>query len=349
MKKIFTLLLTLLIITSCNTDDVEDRPIIEASGNPVVVAPETGASYELDFNKPTALVDRFVWEPADFNGDVAITYTVEVDNVGNNFADPQVLGSTIGGNQISFTVSDLNNLVLALGATPFSNYQVEARVKASVSDSFEPQYSETIVLNVTPYTTEAPKIAVPGNHQGWAPSSAPRLAASGFGETDYEGYVWLDGGHKFVGPDANGNFDWGNTDWGDDGTFTGKLAEEGESDCTATAGYYLIKVDTEALTYSETEYSEWGLIGDATPTGWDSDTDMVYDSASGTWSVDIYLTANKIKFRANNNWDWNYGDDGGDGLLEPSGADIVVPAEGSYKVVLDLSNPREYTYSLTLN
>ena len=99
------------------------------------------------------------------------------------------------------------------------------------------------------YTTDLPKIAVPGNHQGWNPPTAPRLAASGFGETDYDGYVWLDGGYKFVGPDGSGNFNWGNTDWGDDGSFSGVLAETGESDCSATVGYYRVQANTTTRTW----------------------------------------------------------------------------------------------------
>lgn len=191
------------------------------------------------------------------------------------------------------------------------------------------------------------RIAVPGNHQGWSPPSAPQLEASGPTTTDYEGYVWLDGGHKFVGPDANGNFDWGNIDWGDDGSFSGLLLEDGETDCTASAGYYYVQVDTDALTYSETE-TNWGLIGSGTGS-WDNDQDMTYDAGSGTWSITLDLTAEEIKFRANDNWDLNYGDSGADGSLELGGDNIAVPAAGNYTVTLDLSVPRAYIYTLTLN
>ena len=57
----------------------------------------------------------------------------------------------------------------------------------------------------------------------------------------------------------------------------------------------------------------------------------------------------KLRFRANDAWDWNYGDTGADVLLDLGGDNIAVPTGGNYTVVLDLSNPREYTYSLTLN
>ncbi len=195
---------------------------------------------------------------------------------------------------------------------------------------------------------QSSRIAVPGNHQGWDPGSAPQLEASSTSSTDYEGYVWLDGTHKFVGPDANGDFAWGNTDWGDDGSFTGLLLADGESDCTATAGHYFITADTNALTYTETQYS-WGLIGDATPDGWNSDQDMTFDAATSTWTITLDLVAGLMKFRANDDWPWNYGDNGADGSLELDGDNLVVAADGNYTVVLDLSTPRAYTYSVTLN
>ena len=192
-----------------------------------------------------------------------------------------------------------------------------------------------------------PKIAVPGNHQGWDPGSAPLLAASSATTTDYEGYVWLDGEHKFVAPDNNGVFAWGNVDWGDDGSFSGLLLVDGEVNCSASAGYYFVQVDTNTLTYSENQHN-WGVIGSATGS-WDNDQDMTYDSVAKTWSITMDLTAEEIKFRSNDAWDWNYGDSGADGSLEIGGDNIAVPTAGNYTITLDLSVPRAYTYSLTLN
>ena len=201
---------------------------------------------------------------------------------------------------------------------------------------------------------QSPRIAVPGNHQGWDPPSAPQLEASSLATTNYEGYVWLDGQHKFVGPDANGDFNWGNTDWGDasgvDGSFTQILAVDGEGNIGTPdgPGHYFIQADTGALTYSEIMY-QWGVIGDSTPGGWDSDTDMTYDAGTSTWRITLDLVAGQIKFRANDDWGWNYGDTGADGSLENDGDNLVIDAAGNYTVVLDLSTPRAYTYSVILN
>jgi len=212
--------------------------------------------------------------------------------------------------------------------------------------------NKTIVLSQIPLN-----IAVPGNHQGWNPAEAPLLAASVLGNTDYEGFVWLDGDFKFIAPDGDGNFNWGNLDWGDasgeNGSYTQVLTADGEGNIGAAAGYYLVKADTEALTYS-IELTNWGVIGNATPNGWDSDTDMVYDPATQTWSVTLDLTAqtapdNGIKFRANDGWDLNIGDTDADGTMEFGGSNIGIAEDGNYTITLDLSNPRAYTYSVVKN
>jgi starch-binding outer membrane protein SusE/F len=98
------------------------------------------------------------------------------------------------------------------------------------------------------------------------------------------------------------------------------------------------------LTYSLTKITRWGVIGDATADGWNSDQAMTYDLESNKWTATLTLTAGKIKFRANSGWDINYGDDGPDGKLNAGGADIPVEA-GTYTITLDLVGP-VYKYKL---
>ena len=50
-----------------------------------------------------------------------------------------------------------------------------------------------------------------------------------------------------------------------------------------------------------------GVIGSATPNGWDSDTYMTYDNSDGSWNLTIELTDGEIKIRANDGWDINWG------------------------------------------
>ncbi|QHI37793.1 hypothetical protein IMCC3317_31760 [Kordia antarctica] len=350
LNKISTGLLAVVAFVGFNACSEDDNLIIaSAKGGPQIVTPASGTAIVLSAANEQNLATTLVWNDADYDASVAINYEVQLALAGTEFAAPIAGGSTTE-RFVSWTNQQLNDVSIAAGLNPFVAGDVEVRVISSIgTQDAQQQTSESITLNITPYTTSLPKIGVPGNHQGWDPGTAPLLASSEFGATDYEGYVWLDGEYKFIAPDEAGNFAWGNLDWGDDGSFSGVLIAEGESNIQAsTAGHYLVKANTADLTYSATQYS-WGLIGSGTPTGWDSDTDMTYDAGSQTWTLTVDLTAEEIKFRANDGWDWNYGDTGADGSLENGGDNIAVPAAGNYTIVLDLSNPRGYTYTLTLN
>lgn len=347
MKNIFKSILTLIVaITMTSCEEESNFEYLNEAGDFKITSPTTGSSVVLTPDYPTNPALGLTWEAANFGTPTAIDYTVQVSLTGTNFADVTDITST-NNTFASVTVEELNGAVVAAGLLPYTEGGVDIRIKATIGSNAEmTKYSSIITYLVTPYTTELPKLSVPGNHQGWTPSTAPRIAASGFGETDYEGYLWLDGGHKFVGPDASGNFNWGNTDWGDNGSFSGVLVETGESDCTATAGYYRVQANTGSLTYTET-LTSWGIIGAATPGGWNNSTALTYNSTTKKWEGTVTLTAGEFKFRANNAWTINLGGDSdADGFMNYDGPNLSVATAGTYSVILDLSNPREYTFSI---
>lgn len=361
------MLLTGILVISCQTDDVENRPVIEPSGTPVLAAPLEGSNYELVVDRKDDSAERFVWSDADFGGDVEINYSVEIDTVGNEFASAQVLGSVNSENQLAVTVEALNNAALALGAEPFTATPYEVRIRASAGSM--DQFSDVATISVSAYTTESPRIFVVGsflNGSGygddWTPANAVPLSASGFGETDFEGFVNMAVDapqYKFLPTNESFDGDYGDTGESD-GSFSGTIEQEEEVNAgtpDGTGGYYLIRVDTEALTYS-VDVASWAVTGAATPNGWPDDADpegtadqdMTYDPDSRTWSVTIDMVPGPYKFRANDAWDLNIGtDEDGDGSLNFGGPDFNVDAAGNYTIVLDLSNPRAYTYSITQN
>ncbi|MEM9259043.1 MAG: RagB/SusD family nutrient uptake outer membrane protein, partial [Bacteroidota bacterium] len=182
---------------------------------------------------------------------------------------------------------------------------------------------------------------VPGAYQEWDPGNdATALARKGDGNI-FEGYVYFPevDGFKF----ADGGWD---TNWGDsDGD--GVLEPGGDNLMPPSAGFFRIVVNLDDLSYSVTEV-QFGLIGSATPGGWDADTDMTYDPESGAWTLTTPLTGgNEIKFRANDDWALNYGDDSADGLLEENGANISVARDGTYEIKLFLDRP-DYTFSVEI-
>ncbi len=368
MKNITKSLIALLAIVtfSCTVDDVQDRPVIGGIDVPVLTAPASGVSYVLQPENAAKQIERFTWKSANYGGDIQVAYAVEIDALGNEFKTPQSIGSVIAENQISVSVEQLNNAVLLLGATPFSPSDYEVRVR-STAGAAETMSSEIITIVVTPYTTETPRLWMSGNFlstsgygENWALStSLPSLASSGFGETDYEGFVFInDANAEFKFLTQNTTFDgsYGNAT-GPDGTNTGLLLQTGGFNAglpsPKTAGYYHIKVDTDPakLTYSATR-TTWGIIGNGTPGGWDLDTPMTYSPTTKTWTVIATLSTqaapdNGLKFRPNNDWPGNFGDTSADSKLEVDGTNIGTIA-GTYLITLDLSNPREYTYSMVL-
>lgn len=89
-------------------------------------------------------------------------------------------------------------------------------------------------------------------------------------------------------------------------------------------------------------YDMWGIIGSATPSGWDADTDLTpnEDGTEWTWTGD--LVAGEYKFRANDLWDSQIGDNGSGGAEFSNNATAWVIAEGeagNYTITLDSETP----------
>lgn len=180
---------------------------------------------------------------------------------------------------------------------------------------------------------------VPGDYQGWNPSSAPSLASVN-ADGNYEGYVYIPNGGTYEFK-LTSEPSWNGTNYGDGGG--GTLSTSGGNMKVTTGGYYKMNANTVSNTWSATA-TTWGLIGSFN--GWSGDADMVYDASSNVWRGTINVPANgEFKFRANHLWDLNYGDDGTDGTLNEGGANIPISA-GTHTITLDLHNAGYYYYKI---
>ncbi|MDB5268487.1 MAG: hypothetical protein JWP58_1527 [Hymenobacter sp.] len=104
----------------------------------------------------------------------------------------------------------------------------------------------------------------------------------------------------------------------------------------------------------------WGIIGAATPGGWNTDTPMTYDFCTRTWQVTLALTAGEFKFRSNNSWTVNLGEAAtptgnasttGRQLAynvapTPNPANLNVATAGTYRVTLNLNATGGPIYTL---
>jgi len=366
MKNITKTLIALFAIVafSCTQDEVQDRPVIVSKDAPVLTAPTAGTIYVLTPENATTTAERFTWNSANFGGNVEVTYAVQMEIKGGDFSAPQTLASVVSANQVAVTVEVMNGAALKLKATPFVAADFEIRVIATSGTSMSIVSATTTAIVVKPYTTEAPKLWIPGGYQAasgygstWTHATAPQLASSGYGKTDFEGYVYFGIAQDATLPDQGFKLSdqagWGGNNYGI-GASAGKLDPKGGNLSITPAGYYLVKADTDLtkLTYSTT-VTTWGVVGSATPAGWpdsdsstvDNDSMMTYNKDTKTWTVTVPLTAGAIKFRPNKDWAINYGDDKVDNVLDAAGADIVIAAPGTYVITLNFSSPRHYIYT----
>lgn len=332
MKKLSILsVLFILLLGMAACEKEGESPIVELKSPPAITVPANGTSYVLEEVNAADTLVKITWNSANFNFMAAISNKVEIAVAGTSFAAPKTLG-TVSTTQLPITISAMNNALINMGLPPFEESQIELRVTATVNPLVEAAVSNIVTLNVTPYLTipTFPMVNVPGSYQGWDPAK-PETAIPSVNSNDlYEGYIY------FADPNTEFKFALGSwaTNWGDDGA-DGTLEPGGANITAADAGLYKLNVDLVGLTYTKLK-TDWGLIGSATPDGWNSDQNMTYDPATNSWTITLDLVVGEIKFRANDDWGLNYGDTGADGDLDVGGDNIAISEAGNYTITLDL-------------
>jgi len=182
------------------------------------------------------------------------------------------------------------------------------------------------------FTSAVDYLYTPGQANGWSQINSQLLPTTDY--SNYIGFAVLDpAGFKFT--DAP---DWVHTSYGNGGA-PGVLSKDGGAGnlTVDTAGLYFCQVNITALTYTADLVSSWGIIGDATPGEWNTETPMT-TTDNLVWTATLELKAGKeLKFRANNAWDIALGGDA-QNLTSAGGApNLKSPGDGTYEVTLNLS------------
>jgi hypothetical protein len=352
MKKIFKNILMLFTATTLLVAcDSQDLTVLDSNAS--TTASLSASDVVLDPNNAGQDVLTVNWTEPDFGFSAAPNYQVILTYTGS---DPKVINI---GNNLSkvFENVELNKILLGLGLPAGESSEVTVQVKAVLSATSE-ILSNTTTFNATVYADKLDLStpwtiigdAVTGTKDDWS-IDAPMYTTS----TDNVLVAYLhlsatDNGAA-LGFKFRKDLDWTVNLGGS----TSALTQDGSNLSVDVTGDYKITLDLNNSTYTAELYT-WGIVGDATPIGWPNgdpgdpgyiaDQKMTYDSYSDTWKVIIALKDGNIKFRQNESWDVNYGDDGNDGILEAGGADIPVSA-GTYDIVLDLNDPNAPTLTLT--
>lgn len=185
----------------------------------------------------------------------------------------------------------------------------------------------TLDMNNLTYTVGKPVLYMAGDANGWATNDY----LAGEDGVHFTGFMFLNqNGFKFCTQP-----EWKGTNYGADFNTAGDAAN---ITMTEDAGYYKVDVDLESKSYVLTPIKTIGIIGSASPNGWDSDVDMTYvpynaeTKELGYWEAKgITLASGEIKFRANDDWAINWG---GDVNALTQGGDNISVDAGTYDIKL---------------
>lgn len=329
MKNITKYIVALFVVLaiSCNTDDVEDRPVVTPETGINLINPTSSFNMILDGSRLNQVATSFVWADTDNVSDASITYTVEMALGETDFATPLTFATTTDM-FLDVTIGDLDTAAKTLGIQPLTEGAIDVRIKS------ENGLSNVVSIRVTPYQ---PNWGIIGSatQYGWD-NSTDMIYNPMTGKYSISTYL-NSGEFKFRLDNS-----WV-VNYGDNGN--NLSLESGGDNIPVSAGNYTIVLDIENLSYTITPIVDaWGVIGSATPTGWDSDTLLDFDSITNTYSMIINLVPGEFKFRLNQDWGTNYGDNGNNLSLDNNGANIPVAEGGIYYITADFNG---LTYTIT--
>ena len=182
----------------------------------------------------------------------------------------------------------------------------------------------TLDMNNLTYSVGKPILYMAGDANGWDHSDV----LNGDDGVHFTGYMYLNQkGFKFCTQP-----NWDGTNYGAD---FDTAPDAGNIVITEDAGFYQVDVDLSARTYTLTPFTI-GIIGNATPKGWDGDTNMTYNPEERCWELkNVELTDGEMKFRHTNDWSLSWGGEL-DNLTTQNGPNIAVAA-GTYDIKLKVN------------
>ena len=325
-------------------EDVK-APVLEEIQGPIEITPSNMALEKV----------TFAWSAADYGVATQVNYSLEAATAA---APAKVVtitsGLTTTSAELTYDVLNqilFNDLELADGVAEDVVFKVGAKV-----GEYEKIYSNAITVSckVTAAEKVYPKLTVAGSYayNNWTPGKGQFVFDFEGTDVQYSGVI--DFGEdvsalnfKFVGEA------WGNNEYSVP-SGEAQAAEAAELPLVAGGGdniaaytthrFYSLTLDKSApKVIKNFSFNSLGVIGDATSTGWDADTDMQFNTEKQRFYVDVTLADGTIKFRANDAWDVNWG--GADGVLVAGGENIPVSA-GDYRIYVNLNDPANPTYEL---
>ena len=369
--KFSKLLLFTFLIVNISSCEKEDYLIFTAiNQKEVKFQNEFQDVYKISAQTSNNISERLVWNAPDFDAPTTVTYVVEF-SINSDFSTIDMSSGDTSNNHLGVKVSSMLEFAETLGldddpnttfsdGSPNNTGMVYARVTAYAGTSSSGANQSSTVSKTASMNIEVLENVGACTDAALSNWGLVGSAVNGWGGTN-RGFAagndvpflsnGQDGMFRAVATLYDGEFKirednaWG-VNYGDTGA-DGTLEQNGDN-IAITAGHYIIDFDAVNFTITITPAGTvWGVVGSATLNGWGAaeDVKLVPDPCNdGVYIIkDVVLTDGEIKFRQDDAWGVNLGDNGADGTTEANGANIAVSA-GTYDMTLDTVNG---TYTLT--
>lgn len=301
----------------------------------------------------------FSWTPSFKGYSGAVTYSVQFDSSGKNFAAP--LEIAVGTQIFSkpMTQGEINTTALNKGVAGGSTGKIEYRLKATTAQGAV-AYSNSVAVTIQTYVPLL-RFYMPGSYQtstgngtDWNETNAPEfvrdLRSVALNRLYYM-YIYLPANTEFkVIQGRSWSINYGGTG--------GNLSSTAGNISVATAGYYRISIDVVSMKY-DIRAGRMGFVGDGSGAGWNPPNVFpTYAMGMPYRNTFVGLTTlsnNEWKLIDNNAWNngsnaydetRSYGTQGAsESSLETNGANFagVTPA-GRWRVIWDGRDPNNVKY-----
>lgn len=327
---------------------------------PITVTPSSTADIVLNVTNASNTAISFNWNASNY-GNNTINYALQLDTVGGNFANPQMIkyGTQLTG---GITQMDLNTAAINAGVIGGATKKVEFRIVSYKDGSYATPLvmSNAVTVNLTTYVPIPDNLYIVGDATpgGWAnPVPVPSQQFTKKDAFSFTINIWLEAGKSYLFLPLNGNWDH---KYGGASATGGTLLKDNavpgsNTPAPATSGVYQIVVNFQTNTYTLTQVQvpdNLYLVGDASAGGWSNPvptpTQQFTKIDAATFGIITHLGSGSYLFLPlNGSWDHKYGGatdgtaTGGGALLADNavpGSNTPAPATaGLYKIIVSFA------------
>ncbi|MCW5912644.1 MAG: SusE domain-containing protein [Cyclobacteriaceae bacterium] len=352
LKHFLAALLMVGVFAGCEDDSV--KAVLKSDVSPNVLQAPSSSAFVLTLANKDQNFATIGWTATDYGFKASVTYTLEADIAGNNFANAVELATT-NSLEAALNVGATNDILLGMGLVPEEPTQVQLRVVSFVDDSVDPVYSNAITITLSSYATSFPPIWGMGAAlKGWGPWPANAVEWQSSEFRKYETIAYFTNGETFR---WFGQLDWGPVSYNYPYFTTVSSVfvngNDGDSNLrvTAASGWYKVGVDLNSKTVTAVAVDEPVLyMTGAGIGGWDQpgtgvSIKMTYIKP-GVFQADApFVSGETFRFFAQANWgplsyNYPYFTSVPDYFVNASDGDLnfrVSGESGTKKVTVDLN------------